>query len=91
MKKTLLALCMAALIGCASTEEFVEGSKILGSLLWHSAPRTENVCVTGSFGVECISYTVPNDQLTPEQKAEIERQVTEEYLEEKRRKETPRI
>ncbi|MEW5248919.1 hypothetical protein [Microbulbifer discodermiae] len=87
MKKAILLVLSGCLAGCASTEEFAEGSRILGGLLWDSAPRTESTCVYGSAGVECISYTVPNDRLTPEEKATIERQVTEEYLEEKRRQE----
>ena len=88
MKKILLPLLIVAatLSGCASTEEFKEGSKILGGLLWESAPRTETTCVTGTFGSECISYAVPNDRLTPEQEAKIEAKVTAEYLEEKRQK-----
>ncbi|MBN8431804.1 hypothetical protein JF535_13180 [Microbulbifer salipaludis] len=82
--KFLGLLIVAVLVsGCSGLQSFHNGMLALADTM----PKTETTCVTGSFGVECISYTVPNTQLSPRQEAEIEQRVTQEYLEEKRQRE----
>lgn len=86
MKKLALPVTLLSLVvlsGCSGLQAFHEGMLSLADTM----PDTERTCVTGSFGVECVSYTVPNTELSPRQEAEIEKQVTEEYLEEQRRRE----
>ena len=83
MKYLGLLLVVILVSGCSGLQSFHNGMLALADTM----PKTETTCVTGSFGVECINYTVPNTQLSPQQEAEIEERVTAEYLEEKRQRE----
>ena len=78
--KAVLMLCMVLMFGCASTEEFVEGSKILGSALWASAGQQRTTCVTSAAGHNCYTYNVPDQGLSVADEQAIEIQVTRDML-----------
>lgn len=93
MKKALLLPFLAVLSGCASTEEFVQGSKMLGGLLWDSAgtARTECGFVSG-YGNVCYTVNERDYSLTEEERAAIREQAIAEQLEKRRQAEiTPTI
>lgn len=84
MRKLLIVFSLATLTACASTHDFTEGSKLIGSLLWHSVARTHTEC-TYVDGHGNVCYQVknrPHGELTPEQAAEIEAHVKAQVAQE---------
>lgn len=91
MKRFIALFAVTLLAGCASSHDFVEGSKILGSMLWNASANKHTEC-TYVDGHGNVCYQVrdnPVGALTPEQEAEIEAQVLTDIAAEQAAQEKP--